>query len=385
MPTKKTTTGRRVIDNVPGVNYMQDGFCPFASSLRSLLASQGQEVTTRDIMALSGVAFRMTWNTAEWDPGNMGLGTFGPGPLRQGIRAFGYAPRFLVRESWWPGAEGDDVELLSDTKAEAAFRRAILRSVKDGMPVIAFGVVGPPEESLVFGYDKAGDVLIGWSCMDDKHPKSQREKSGAFRKRKWFPETRGIAVIERKLASPQRAKAVDGALAWAYHMMTHPTTGTHLHGVAAYDGWAVGMRQDEAFPDKAETIQQRRYTVWDGLIMLSQRNVAAAFLEQEAKRKRKVAEHLLRAADLLRRDGEFGRLIAKALGGPGLDHKFMVESAARADAANYIRLARDAHLGAQREIHAVLTDLGVEAPPPPPIASIGALSPPPLAKRREPR
>jgi hypothetical protein len=378
----RSTAGRRVIDNVPPVNYMADGFCPFASSLRSLLASQGQEVSTRDIMALSGVAFRMTWNAKEWDPGNMGLGTFGPGPLRQGIRTFGYEPRFLVRKSWWPqAAKDDDVSLFTDAKAEAAFRRAIVGSIKAGMPVIAFGVVGPPEETVVFGYDKNGEVLIGWSCMDDEHIKAPRNKDGSFRKRNWFGQTKGIVVMERKLPAAKRKAAVDGALAWAYHMATHPTTGPHLHGVAAYEGWARGMRQDEAFPDDAKTIQQRRYTVWDGLIMLSQRNVAADFLEKEARRRRKVAEHLRQAAELLRRDGRIGQLIAKVLGGPQLDARFMTEPAARADAANYIRQGRDAYLGALREMHAALASLDIKVDPPPSVTSVGTLSPPALGRK----
>ncbi len=334
-------------------------------------------------MALSGVAFRMSWNAREWDPGNMGLGTFGPGPLRQGIRAFGYQPRFYVRRSWWPKATGDDVELLTDAKAERAFRKAILSSIGRGIPVMAFGVVGPPEETVVFGYEQGGDVLIGWSCMDDDHVKCPRNPDGSFRKRNWLKQTKGIVVMERKLTPARRKAAVDGALAWAYQMMTHSATGSHLHGIAAYEGWAAGMRQDEAFPaDSAATIMQRRFTVWDGLIMLSQRTVAAGFLEKQARRKRKAAVHLLRAAELLRRDGKFGTLVTKALGGHHLDGKFMVETAARRDAANYICLARDAYLGAQRELHAALEALGIEADSPPTVASVGKVAPPSLGRKR---
>ncbi len=60
MPAKKSAK-RAVLEGVPGVDYMQDGFCPFASSLRSVLVSQGQRVSTREIMALSGVGVRKSW------------------------------------------------------------------------------------------------------------------------------------------------------------------------------------------------------------------------------------------------------------------------------------------------------------------------------------
>lgn len=35
-------------------------------------------------------------------------------------------------------------------------------------PVIAIGVVGPPEPCIVAGYDKGGEVLIGWSFFQDR-------------------------------------------------------------------------------------------------------------------------------------------------------------------------------------------------------------------------
>jgi hypothetical protein len=39
----------------------------------------------------------------------------------------------------------------------------ITQSIDAGRPVLAFGIVGPPECSIVCGYDGGGDTLFGWS------------------------------------------------------------------------------------------------------------------------------------------------------------------------------------------------------------------------------
>ena len=62
--------------------------------------------------------------------------------------------------------------------------------------------------------------------------------------------------------------------------ITAPTTASALPNVDR------AMIRDNAFPaDDEKTLQKRRHTVWDGLIMTAERSTAAKLLEEIARRR----------------------------------------------------------------------------------------------------
>jgi hypothetical protein len=214
--------------------------------------------------------------------------------------------------------------------------------------------------SIVHGYDEGGDVLVGWSCFQKEHPEDQLEPDGAFRKRDWLAGTHGIVLVERAEEKPDPEQVLRDALEWAYRVCTRPKTKSHVFGEAAYKGWAEGMLKDTDFPeDDAKTLQSRRYTVWDGLIMLAERGHAAGFLEAAAKRLPDRAEHLEAAARLFREDGETGGGATKALGGHQLPASHLGDPCARRSALDCILDAREKYTEATK--HLALA-LGKEPP-----------------------
>jgi len=343
---------RVVLEGVPKVRYFKDGICPFALALKSCTDFLGMDHSYNYVLATSGACFRMSWNVTRWDEGNMDVSQLGPEPMRQGLRAVGLKHRFLVRKTWWADAAGDDIERLPEgEEAEAVLRRRIIASIRAGMPVLAFGVVGPPEVSIVHGYDLDGEVLIGWSCFQGEHPKDQLEPDGAFRQREWLPRTQGIILVERAAEQPDPGRVTRDAVAWAYQVCSLPKSKTHVFGQAAYKEWAEGMLEDAAFPeDDAKTLQSRRYTVWDGLIMIAERGHAADFLEDTAARLPDMADHLLTAARLFREDGQCGGGATKALGGHTLPTSHLADPCARRTALDFILDAREKHAAATRQL-----------------------------------
>lgn len=343
---------RLVLDGVPQVRYFKDGICPLALAVKSCTDFPGMNYSYNYVLATSGACFRMSWNYTRWDAGNMDTSHLGPEPMRQALRAVGLKHRFLVKKTWWADAVGDDIKRLPEGReAQAVLRRRIIASVRAGMPVLAFGVVGPPEVSIVTGYDHDGDVLIGWSCFQGEHPKDQLEPDGAFRQRGWLDETHGIVLVERAKEKPDPERVTREALEWAYRVCTHPKTKTHVFGQAAYKGWAEGMLKDIDFPDDDEkTLQSRRYTVWDGLIMLAERHQAAAFLEEAAIRHPEMEEHLHTAARLFRADGDCGGRITQALGGHGLPSERLADPCARRTALDFIFDARERNAEALKHL-----------------------------------
>ena len=340
---------RLILEGVPKVRYIQDGLCPFALCAKACVDFLGTGHTYGHILAASGACFRMSWNHTKWDEGNMDLGRLGPEPFRRGLRAVGLGHEFILKKSWWPDAKGNDIRAMDDNQTtEATFRAKIVESIRSGMPVLAFGVVGPPEVSIVTGYDEDGKVLIGWACMDGEHPKDQREPNGMFRKRDWFANTQGLILLQRA-AGP--AQLYHEALEWAFQVLTLSKTPTHTFGQKAHKGWAWAMLKDHAFPDDdEEMLQRRRYTTWDGLIMLAERGAAAAFIEEAARHRADGTKHLLEAARLLREEGDLGAAVTKTLGGHRLPTTHLADPCARRLAADAILAAGEKNAQAARHL-----------------------------------
>ena len=103
------------------------------------------------LVGVTGCAFRLNWGPG-WGLDNSAIFHMADdagAPYGRAIEALG----FTKGSGAWKG-EHD----------EAAFRRHIVdRLHGKGMPIEAHGVVGPPENSPITGYDEGRDVLIGWS------------------------------------------------------------------------------------------------------------------------------------------------------------------------------------------------------------------------------
>jgi len=351
--TVPASAGRRVLDGVPGFRYVQDGLNPFALCLGSCLTHLGAPQPYGELVAYSGAAFRMAWNHTGWDEGNMDLSHLGPEPMRRGVQCAGYRPGFLVKPDWWQGQTADDIERVPDgADGKRRMREAITASIDRGVPVLAFGVVGPPEVSLITGYDAGGEVMVGWSCHAEAHPpKDGSEPSGRFRQRDWWEATPGLILLDSKLDEAEVERVRGEALEWAYRVMTMPKSKTHEFGEPAYKGWGYGMVRDCEFPEGDEkTLQSRRFTVWDGLIMQAERGHAAALFEREAGRRADATGHLLEAARHLRAEYALCGRAQKAMGGEMLPSAGLADPVKRRAAVDVILACRDHYVQATKRL-----------------------------------
>ncbi len=197
---------RNVLAGIPKIGYIQreDGsweMAPFASSIRSALAYMGEQITYDEVMAYSGAAFRMVWNTIEWDGGNSDVAHSNGDPLEPFRRVFdtaGYEVSFYGREE---NRGSRHFGYFHDYLNFEAMRDAILASINRNVPPIALGVIGPPECCVIAGYDESGDVLVGWNYWQGDpgwESDPDKEESGYFRKRSWYEKTEGLVLIGQK-------------------------------------------------------------------------------------------------------------------------------------------------------------------------------------------
>jgi len=344
-----------ILEGVPPVGFNTYQWCPFSGCLRSCMEFLGEGYSYEYILGTAGSAYRLQWNSTKWDGGNVGIMHMAENPIEPFIRAFkavGYDHEILIRKDF---ARGNDSVPVSDD--ESVYRQRIISSIKKGHPVIAIGVVGPPEPCIITGYDEGGDILIGWSYFQETPFDAPKEY---FRKSNWFLETYGIIVIGEKQEEPSLSEIYRSSLEWALVVARTRKIRQFHSGPAAYDAWAEAMTQDEDFPaDNLNVLRNRLMVHYDAMCMANQRGRAAKFLRQVAEHEPVMAEELTEAARLYDAEDKALGKMHEATGGYIPRHsdekvQNLANTEARKKIAAAILQARDIDLEAANHIEQAL-------------------------------
>lgn len=357
---------RRVLEGVPRVAYHTDRwrFTPFCNALDACLQYLGEGEQYDYLMCTSGAAFRMTWAPQAWDGGNsdiLGMTEETLEPMRRAFRSAGYeiVPVAKAEPAGWPeDILRDSAERLGgELTDEAGFRRRIIESIDSGRPVIAFGIIGPPEACVISGYDEGGDVLIGWNVFQDDEG-AETEPSGYFRVRDWYRKTHALLLIGDRAGKPDPTELDREALKWALQVLRTPRVRNADAGPAAFDSWAADMLNDEYFPEgNIGVLRARLMCHWDSMTVTATRGGggATAYLLAAAEREPAMAEHLRAAADCLDRED----VVHGVAPGEEAQMARLAAPDVRRQVAESILRARDMHVEAADHIEQALLAAGV--------------------------
>lgn len=283
-----------ILYGVPKVAYGQDGCTPFPMCVHSCGKYLGIPLDYTRSMAESGAAFRLAWNTACWDGGNVdAVFTFDDPAMvfRCGMRAMERELKFLGR--------------TPETKKED-FTDFIRREIDAGNPVIALGVIGPPEACVITGYREGGNVLMGWNVFQE-YPEYQAsvrfEKNGYFITADWWenPDTTALIATGTESLPPLTPGE---ALRNAAQALEGRMCGTYAKGTLAYDAWKDALLRDQDFPPDAvfPLLVERMMCHGDAMDCLSDgRFNAAKYLRRLAEQSPAMAPGLNAAAGELER------------------------------------------------------------------------------------
>lgn len=223
-----------ILYGVPKIAYDQNGCTPFPMCIHSCAKYLGLCVDYTRAMAESGAAFRLAWNTTCWDGGNVdAIFTFDDPTkvYRCGMRAMERGFKLLSRT---PKTIKEDFMVFIRSEIDA------------GNPVIALGIIGPPEACVVTGYKDGGNVLRGWNVFQE-YPEYQAsvrfEKNGYFITEDWWenPNTTALIATGTENFPPftlretlrNAAEALEGRMC-----------GTYAKGTLAYDVWKNALLCD---------------------------------------------------------------------------------------------------------------------------------------------
>jgi hypothetical protein len=360
---------RVVLDGVPRVHFYQGGVrCPediiLPSVMRAILEYVGEPdygcrhclaqnpeakvlCTYAFLVGVSGAASFLSWKEG-WHGDNVApfyMSADAAAPERHIFKAIGYEHEWVMKE---PGRDDEEV-----------FRERIAESIGRGMPVLGYGVIGPPEASIIAGYDEGGKVLIGWSFFQDDS--TEREPSGYFRKRDWFKDTECLLVIGGKVDKPPMEETYREALGWMLEVTRTPMVRPkpdapewyqqRHNGLAAYEAWAEHLLRDEAWPADDEAALRAHHRIHDDAVgtVAEARWYGSVFLAQLAEGlaagpgKRGTSAEVLHAAacyanehDLMWEAWE----LAGGIGNPEA-YRHMADPGVRQALADVVRQARE--------------------------------------------
>ena len=363
-----TYPSRLVLDGVPRVKFYDGGpGCPedilLPSVMRALMEFfEDEEFGCRTcrgtqpgcqvpcsyayFTGMTGAGSFLSWKRG-WHEDNMALVYLhaDAGEVeRRAFQAAGLTYERLVKE------DGRDNEAL--------FRQKIIQSIQKGRPVIAYGVVGPPEPALICGYDEDGAALVGWSffpTFPDFNQGVVFEAGGCFRKGDWFKDTESLVLVgEREFRQPL-GELYWGALEWALQVTRVPIVRPgadapenfreRANGLAAYDAWADHLLREEDFPANDEKILRQRHDVHNGAVgaVAEARWYGALFLIQAIEILHySMAEDLLHAAAFYTAEHDLMWKIWDLAGGNGNPEAYRIfaDPAVRRQMVSIIQEAR---------------------------------------------
>ncbi|HEX3000184.1 MAG TPA: sigma-70 family RNA polymerase sigma factor, partial [Armatimonadota bacterium] len=157
----------KVLGNIERIHWDTTAVICFAGAVAATMRYLGEPVSNDYVMGISGGAFKLFWHP-EWAGDNCDLLIYGEEPIRRTFAALGYAYQFIPFPETIPAEQREQC------------RKQIIASLDAGKPVLAQGLVGPPECSVIAGYDQNGVVHYGRSYFQEKS-----DESGYFRVENW--------------------------------------------------------------------------------------------------------------------------------------------------------------------------------------------------------
>ena len=389
---------RAVLEGVPRVHFYEGGKrCPediiLPSVMRAVLEFLGEKdfgckhclaqnpdcvitCTYAFLVGVSGAASFLSWKEG-WHGDNSAIFYMSgdaAAPERHIFEALGYDFEWVVKK------DGRD---NGRTDVRALFRQRIAESIQRGVPVLGYGVVGPPEPSIIAGYDEGGDVLVGWSFFQgfpEFGAGIEFEASGQFRKRDWFGSTECLLIIGDKRDRPSLEETCRTALEWMLQVTRTPMVRPepiggnspavpewyrHRHnGLAAYDAWAGHLLRDEEWPADDQAVLRAHHHIHNDAVgtLAEARWYGSVFLAQLVEGfaagpgKRGTQAEILHAAACYAAEHDLMWEVWELAG--GIDnaeaYRHMADPAARQAMAAIVHQARDQDAKAAEHIERAL-------------------------------
>ncbi|MCL2549152.1 MAG: hypothetical protein FWE76_08320, partial [Symbiobacteriaceae bacterium] len=207
-------------------------------------------------------------------------------------------------------------------------RQRIVASIDAGIPVLAFGIIGPPECSIICGYEDAGTTMLGWSHFQSRDP-ANLASNGMFTTSKWYDGLWKIVICGKPSGAQRDLKEIIQhglTIATATSLGKNDNTGEeglYAAGLAAYDAWIAYVSQ-ESYSEMPSDELRRHY--WFHSTMVGNNAEAKSYLGGYLHHKAGEDADLNRIADYYDEIHSISWQIWEAAGGSGNKEAYLAFS-----------------------------------------------------------
>lgn len=238
------TMSRRLIPNVsklyenPAENYM------FPSCMGSVMGAL-KEKSEMDFLYFAGVTgdlFSQIWIEPKWQYNDSYSNVCKETqlPIKAAFDSCGYSYEYFYK---------DDIIRM---KRECI--QKIVDSIDKGLPVLTYGIVGPPVCSIICGYDENGEVLIGWSQFTDERkediPTDLVISENYFSKKNGLDRSEALIFFKRKDKIPDIAESIRLSILNIPVLASLTSNDNIYFGKNAFEQWAESLLCDEYFKNE---------------------------------------------------------------------------------------------------------------------------------------
>jgi len=295
-----------ILFGVPKVSYSYEECTPLAVSIKAALNYMGDQVDYTYIMAAMGAAFRLRWNKDYWDGGNVDVLNI-------------YEKQYDVITHAFEASNREFTLLTRENSTKEDFKAFITGEIDAGRPVIALGIIGPPEAGVITGYDNNGDTLLGWNCFQENKEMASDvtfHDCGYYITNAWWDNPETIALIsigEKKNTNVTEKVILHNAInILSINQITvqdysGKARDVYAGGQAAYDLWASSILDESQFsPDSIMPLKiEKLMCQGDAQTMVGEgRSYAACFLEWIGKNNTAVQKQCIDAATHFRKSAK---------------------------------------------------------------------------------
>ncbi len=279
----------------------------FPICIKAMSEYLGDDIPYSRIMAATGAAFRLVWNRREWDLSNIDIYH----TLRESNDIYRYGAEALGRTFSFLGRdEGTEKETFIDY---------IRANLAKGRPVIALGIIGPPEPCIIAGYDGAEDAVMGWNFFqhDPEYASAvSTMDNGYFRTAAWWEntDTQALMCLGSQTSSPMSDREI---LRMAAAVMEPRAEGSYAKGLLAYDAWKEMLLDENWFRQSGcfDSLFSMLLVQNDAMgCLMDGRKWAAQYVQELARSRRSEASALLHMAEAFRRVSETAGQMASLIG-----------------------------------------------------------------------
>ena len=297
------------------------------------------------LMGACGAAFYTCWDSAWLDDcvSILYIGHDYETGERRCFNALGFGYQWIDPK---PGADN-----------QADWLKIIVEWLQErNMPVLSYGVIGPPEPAIITGWDEGGDVLMGWNYyqgMPIFNAGVTFEPDGQFRKRNWMEGNLNLLLIGEKKATPDLLGVYRDSLEWGLKVFRTPKVfpepdaqqwaATKWNGRAALQAWEASLLDGAGFTGDEESLRHHHKMHSDVAGNLAEeRSMADVFLQQVAARMPDMAPELIRAGFLYQEEHDLVDTLQGICAGPDMpdEHRKLTDAGIRRDLAGVVARLR---------------------------------------------